>query len=82
MTYPIVLRNCPPTPAEHEGRWYYLPQSTVFHMVNPKSTTATRITFYPTGRFEVRDDGARAEVYEPRISEEQSDEEYKRPRTI
>lgn len=63
MTY-IVLRNCPPSLAYREGWWYQFD----FENVESSATRApylAKTTFGATGRFETRDDGVRAEVYEP-----------------
>ena len=59
----IVLRNCPPDFVDLEGRWY----SADFNYLRlPTLPPGERfITFQPTGRFETRDDGVKAEVYEP-----------------
>jgi len=66
----IVLRNCPPALADREGWWHKVDFGfeTLDH---PKSASErvveeyVTVTFVPTGRFETRDDGAVAEVYEP-----------------
>lgn len=66
----IVLRHGPDVPdeyrAEHlEGRWYDLGTVRVgLQGITPNSLAVAE----PTGRFEMRDDGAVAEVYEIRLT--------------
>lgn len=64
----IVLRHGPDIPdeyrAEHlEGRWY----DAVYVPTGPPGLSNADAVAEPTGRFEVRDDGAVAEVWEIRL---------------
>ena len=65
----IVLRKCPPWLPNHEGRWCLRPEMSeicqwVAPMVEPPDIL---VDFYPTGRYELREDGEKAEVFEPPI---------------
>ena len=66
----IVLRKCPPFLADQEGRWYDCSEMTeVFQMVaSMVESPDILVDFYPTGRYELREDGEKAEVFAPRES--------------
>jgi len=61
MTNYIVLRNCPPSLADHEGWWYDLADLPAIFPAG-MGTNWLGADFYPTGRFEGRiTDSERAE---------------------
>ena len=63
----IVLRNCPTLLADREGRWYsFSRMPEAFHIPTISTNLASYcVSFYPSGHFETREDGARAEIYTP-----------------
>lgn len=61
----IVLRKCPPEMAIHEGRWLSLDGKPQSAKVTYMRGSKCEVSFSPTGRYETRDDGVKAEVYEP-----------------
>lgn len=60
----IVLRKCPRGVERGEGQWYSVP-GVIEELNVAHDARGTAITFQPTGRFETREDGVQAEVYEP-----------------
>ena len=62
----IVLRKCPPELANLEGYWYNVTDSQKIADTAVKLTNALEHTFWPTDRYETREDGERAEVYAPK----------------
>lgn len=62
----IVLRNCPSGAESLEGRWYARhPEMINISCPIDRVDHVGRITFGPTGRYETREDGEKAEVFEP-----------------
>jgi len=59
----IVLRNCPPGAESLEGRWYEVARAMIY--AGQLSGGEGAVTFGRTRRYETREDGERAEVFEP-----------------